>query len=53
MYGIASYMFMFTISNIYIVSTGLKEKPGGGHFLYKGVRGCVGIIGILFNSANI
>ena len=35
MYGIASYMFMLTIINIYIVSTGLKEKLGvGGHFLY-------------------
>ena len=32
MYGI----FMLTIINIYIVSTGLKEKLGvGGHFLYK------------------
>ena len=30
MYGIASYMFIFTIINIYIVSTGLKEKLGGG-----------------------
>ena len=33
MYGIASYMFMLTIINIYIVSlvsTGLKEKLGGG-----------------------
>ena len=31
MYGIASYMYMFmlTIINIYIVSTGLKEKLEG------------------------
>ena len=29
MYGIAIYMFMLTIINIYIVSTGLKEKLGG------------------------
>ena len=30
MYGIASYMFMLTMINIYIVSTGLKEKLGVG-----------------------
>ena len=30
MYGIARYMFMLTIINIYIVSTGLKEKLEGG-----------------------
>ena len=57
MYGIASYMLMLTIINIYIVSTGLKEKLGGGgggvtsHISeYGDVRI---IIGILFNSANI
>ena len=30
MYGIASYMFMLTIINSYIGSTGLKEKLGVG-----------------------
>ena len=30
MYGIARYMFMLTIIDIYIDSTGLKEKLGGG-----------------------